>query len=71
MFSFVFSTLIGFAPLARNSPPKQVQWSSAMLYCGAVLWLGQYSGLQQCSHQWCQRRCWSLLCMWSLDSGLP
>ena len=56
--------------LSSSMPPRRCRWSSARLYCGAVLWLGQYSGLQQCSLQWCQRRGWSLLCMWWLDSGL-
>jgi hypothetical protein len=45
--------LSGFAPLAGHAanpkPPRRCRWSSARLYCGAVLWLGQSAALPSLS----------------------
>ena len=45
--------LSGFAPLAGHAanpkPPRRCRWSSARLYCGAELWLGQSAALPSLS----------------------
>ena len=35
--------------LSSSMPPRRCRWSSARLYCGAVLWLGQSAALPSLS----------------------